>query len=34
MKIQARITIPSAVANYADLRDRGFYYVDKTVLST
>ena len=30
MKIQARITIPYAVANYADLRDRGFYYVDKT----
>ena len=30
MKIQASITIPYAVANYADLRDRGFYYVDKT----
>ena len=30
MKIQASITIPYAVANYADLRDRGLYYVDKT----
>ena len=30
MKIQARITIPYAVANYAEMRDRGFYYVDKT----
>ena len=30
MKIQASITIPYAVANYAELRDRGFYYVDKT----
>lgn len=30
MKIQARITIPYAVANYADMRDRGYYYVDKT----
>ena len=30
MKIQASITIPYAVANYADMRDRGFYYVDKT----
>ena len=30
MKIQASITIPYAVANYADLRERGFYYVDKT----
>ena len=30
MKIQASITIPYAVANYAYLRDRGFYYVDKT----
>lgn len=27
---QARITIPYAVANFADLRERGFYYVDKT----
>ena len=32
MKIQARITIPYAVANYAEMRDRGFYYVDKTNL--
>ena len=30
MKIQASITIPYAVANYAEMRDRGFYYVDKT----
>ena len=30
MKIQACITIPYAVANYAEMRDRGFYYVDKT----
>ena len=30
MKIQASITIPYAVANYAEIRDRGFYYVDKT----
>lgn len=28
---QARITIPYAVANYADMRERGFYYVDKTM---
>ena len=28
MKIQARITIPYAVANYAEMRDRGFYYVE------
>ena len=33
MKIQARITIPYAVANYAEMRDRGFYYVDKTITS-
>ncbi|WP_455972327.1 AAA family ATPase [Bacteroides congonensis] len=26
----ARITIPYAVADFVDLRDRGFYYVDKT----
>ena len=26
----ARITIPYAVADFADLRERGFYYVDKT----
>ena len=32
MKIQASITIPYAVANYAEMRDRGFYYVDKTRL--
>ena len=30
MKILASITIPYAVANYAEMRDRGFYYVDKT----
>ncbi len=30
MENQARITIPYAVANFADLRERGFYYVDKT----
>ena len=26
----ARITIPYAVADFADMRERGFYYVDKT----
>ena len=26
-----RITIPYAVADFADLRERGFYYVDKTM---
>ena len=26
----ARITIPHAVTDFADLRERGFYYVDKT----
>lgn len=26
----ARITIPYAVADFIDLRERGFYYVDKT----
>lgn len=31
MKPQARITIPYAVANFVDLRERGFYYVDKTM---
>lgn len=31
MKAQARITIPYAVADFADLRERGFYYVDKTM---
>ena len=30
LKIMARITIPYAVADFADLRERGFYYVDKT----
>lgn len=28
--MQAAITIPYAVADFADLRERGFYYVDKT----
>jgi len=28
----ARITIPYAVADFIDLRERGFYYVDKTSL--
>lgn len=27
---QASITVPYAVADFADLRERGFYYVDKT----
>lgn len=31
IKNQARITIPYAVANYAEMRERGFYYVDKTM---
>ena len=26
----ARITIPYAVADFAEMRERGFYYVDKT----
>ena len=26
----ARITIPYAVADFIDLREQGFYYVDKT----
>lgn len=30
MKAQASITIPYAVADFSDLRERGFYYVDKT----
>ena len=30
MDNQARITIPYAVADFGDLRGRGFYYVDKT----
>lgn len=25
-----RITIPYAIADFVDLRERGFYYVDKT----
>lgn len=28
--MQATITIPYAIADFADLRERGFYYVDKT----
>ena len=28
----AKITIPYAVADFVDLRERGFYYVDKTGL--
>ncbi|MDR0988410.1 MAG: ATP-binding protein [Prevotellaceae bacterium] len=28
--MQAAITIPYAVANFAELRERGYYYVDKT----
>lgn len=27
----AMITIPYAVADFVDLRERGFYYVDKTM---
>lgn len=30
MKNQASITIPYAVADFAEMRNRGFYYVDKT----
>lgn len=30
MKTIARITVPYAVANFVDMRERGFYYVDKT----
>lgn len=30
MNNQVSITIPYAVADFADLRNRGFYYVDKT----
>lgn len=30
MKHQASITIPYAVADFAEMRNRGFYYVDKT----
>lgn len=29
-KIMAKITIPYAVADFVNLRERGFYYVDKT----
>ena len=29
-KIMARITIPYAVADFIEMRERGFYYVDKT----
>ena len=28
----ARITIPYAVADFIDLRERGFYYVDKQII--
>ena len=28
----ARITIPYAVADFVDLRERGYYYVDKTMI--
>ena len=28
----AKITIPYAVADFVNLRERGFYYVDKTSL--
>ena len=31
MKSTVRITVPYAVANYVDMRERGFYYVDKTM---
>ena len=27
---QARLTIPYAIADFAELRGRGYYYVDKT----
>ena len=30
MVSKARIAVPYAVADYADLKERGFYYVDKT----
>ena len=30
----ARITIPYAVADFAEMRERGFYYVDKTNLNS
>lgn len=29
-RMQATITIPYAIADFAELRERGFYYVDKT----
>ena len=28
----AQITIPYAVADFIDLRERKFYYVDKTII--
>lgn len=28
--MQATITIPYAIADFAEMRERGFYYVDKT----
>ena len=31
MKSTVRITVPYAVANYVEMRERGFYYVDKTM---
>lgn len=31
MKSTVRITVPYAVANYIEMRERGFYYVDKTM---
>ena len=27
---QAKLTIPYAIADFAELRERGYYYVDKT----
>ena len=30
---QADITVPYAVANFAEIRHKGYYYVDKTNLS-
>ena len=30
----ARITIPYAVADFIEMRERGFYYVDKTQYKT
>lgn len=31
MNSPAKITIPYAIANYNEMRTRGFYYVDKTM---